>query len=250
CFRDHPETIKRRFISVFVVCCIAPIYLKKLVLPSYPEIFEEHTLWQWLGVKVNGLAIAILLPCLLTMILFMGPLMLQYLDGLVPLYLGHIRVVCCRLTPLQTRLYAAYVAACIATCDDGAAPISRGSSSRVSVSPLSAITQLKKLCNRTLAQTFINVHVMFFSVFQFSYTTIFGTYSAFLFLRTGHLAAPFVAHSFCNHMGFPAFNEVLSHRHPKRTFIALSYIVGLLLWIYLMWSATDPMWFANDVYTL
>ena len=51
--------------------------------------------------------------------------------------------------------------------------------------------------------------------FQSTYTTIFGMYSAFLFVRTGHIAAPVVAHGFCNFMGFPDFNELLNH--PPRT---------------------------------
>ena len=53
------------------------------------------------------------------------------------------------------------------------------------------------------------------SLFQSTYTTIFGMYSAFLFVRTGHIAAPVVAHGFCNFMGFPDFNELLNH--PPRT---------------------------------
>ena len=53
------------------------------------------------------------------------------------------------------------------------------------------------------------------SRFQSTYTTIFGMYSAFLFVRTGHIAAPVVAHGFCNFMGFPDFNELLNH--PPRT---------------------------------
>ena len=39
-------------------------------------------------------------------------------------------------------------------------------------------------------------HALFISCFQFTYTTLFGAYAAFLFAKTGHLAAPFTAHSF------------------------------------------------------
>ena len=46
------------------------------------------------------------------------------------------------------------------------------------------------------------------SLFQFAYTTIFGMYSAFLFIKTGHFAAPFIVHAYCNFMGFPDFMEV------------------------------------------
>ncbi|XP_031499810.1 CAAX prenyl protease 2 isoform X3 [Nymphaea colorata] len=38
---------------------------------------------------------------------------------------------------------------------------------------------------------------------QLGYTVMFGWYASFLFLRTGHLIAPIVAHIFCNMMGLP-----------------------------------------------
>lgn len=43
------------------------------------------------------------------------------------------------------------------------------------------------------------------TVLQFSYTSLFGFYAAFLFLRTGSLPAVILAHSFCNWMGLPRF---------------------------------------------
>jgi prenyl protein peptidase len=44
---------------------------------------------------------------------------------------------------------------------------------------------------------------LFRSVFQFGYTTIFGWYATFLYLRTGSLLAVILAHSFCNWCGLP-----------------------------------------------
>ncbi|KAG5916659.1 hypothetical protein E4U42_007561 [Claviceps africana] len=41
------------------------------------------------------------------------------------------------------------------------------------------------------------------SVLQLSYTTLFGAYATFLFLRTGSLLAVVVVHTFCNSMGLP-----------------------------------------------
>lgn len=41
------------------------------------------------------------------------------------------------------------------------------------------------------------------SVLQFSYTSIFGAYANFLFLRTGSLIAVILVHAFCNSMGLP-----------------------------------------------
>ena len=40
---------------------------------------------------------------------------------------------------------------------------------------------------------------------QLTYTTLFGGYATFLYMRTGSLLAGIVAHAFCNWMGFPRF---------------------------------------------
>lgn len=41
------------------------------------------------------------------------------------------------------------------------------------------------------------------SLFQLLYTTLFGGYATFLYLRTGSLLAVVLVHAFCNWQGFP-----------------------------------------------
>jgi prenyl protein peptidase len=41
------------------------------------------------------------------------------------------------------------------------------------------------------------------SLFQFTYTSLFGFFAAFVFLRTGNMLSVILAHSFCNWMGLP-----------------------------------------------
>lgn len=41
------------------------------------------------------------------------------------------------------------------------------------------------------------------SLFQFTYTSLFGFFAAFVFVRTASLPAVVVAHAFCNWMGLP-----------------------------------------------
>ncbi|KAF4628741.1 hypothetical protein G7Y89_g9411 [Cudoniella acicularis] len=43
------------------------------------------------------------------------------------------------------------------------------------------------------------------SLLQFTYTTLFGGYATFIYLRTGSLLAVVMVHAFCNWMGFPRF---------------------------------------------
>ncbi|XP_052173359.1 CAAX prenyl protease 2 isoform X2 [Diospyros lotus] len=53
---------------------------------------------------------------------------------------------------------------------------------------------------------------------QLGYTVIFGSYASFLFVRTGHLIAPLVAHVFCNCMNLPVLysqRNVMMEKKPK-----------------------------------
>jgi membrane protease YdiL (CAAX protease family) len=62
------------------------------------------------------------------------------------------------------------------------------------------------------------------AAFQFVYTTLFGWYSAFLFVCTGSVLAPTFAHCFCNAMGFPDFGGVGASPHCGRTFPKSQYL--------------------------
>lgn len=87
------------------------------------------------------------------------------------------------------------------------------------------------------------------SLFQFSYTTIFGIYSAYLFASTGHFIAPVLAHSFCNFMGVPDIQELFEYKGFKRTVFITCYFIGLLSWIYLIRNVFQPHLFSNELYT-
>ena len=54
------------------------------------------------------------------------------------------------------------------------------------------------------------------TVFQFGFTTVFGWFAAFLYVRTGSLFLCIMVHSFCNLMGLPRFWGRLKKReeHP------------------------------------
>lgn len=86
------------------------------------------------------------------------------------------------------------------------------------------------------------------SCFQFLYTSIFGMYSAYLFIKTGHFIAPFIVHAFCNHMGFPDIQELLNiDKNRKFIFVGL-YFVGLISWILLLPILTNPLWYSNYLF--
>ena len=83
------------------------------------------------------------------------------------------------------------------------------------------------------------------------YLGIFKLWEMYKFLDyfSGHFVAPALAHAFCNHMGFPAFNEVLAYdcKATRRKLIA-AFVIGLLVWLYLLLPLTTPFLYSNDVY--
>ncbi|KAJ8537649.1 hypothetical protein K7X08_014189 [Anisodus acutangulus] len=70
--------------------------------------------------------------------------------------------------------------------------------------------------------------------FQVGYTVIFGSYASFLFVRTGHLTAPLVAHIFCNYLGLPV---IISRRTGM---VTVASVAGLLGFIWLLFPLTSP----------
>lgn len=50
------------------------------------------------------------------------------------------------------------------------------------------------------------------SVFQFTYTSVFGWYATFIYLRTGSIYACIIIHAFCNCVGLPRFWGRLKRR--------------------------------------
>ncbi|XP_062117577.1 CAAX prenyl protease 2 [Humulus lupulus] len=70
--------------------------------------------------------------------------------------------------------------------------------------------------------------------FQLGYTLIFGSYASFLFIRTGNLLAPLVAHICCNFMGLP----VLFSR--SKGIVSVAFLAGLFGFMWLLFPLTQP----------
>ncbi|XP_072495338.1 CAAX prenyl protease 2 isoform X6 [Notamacropus eugenii] len=76
--RDHPEVIKRRFTSVLVVSSLSPLCV--LLWRELTGLQPGISLFTLMGFRLEGFFPAALLPLLLTMILFLGPLMQLSMD--------------------------------------------------------------------------------------------------------------------------------------------------------------------------
>ncbi|XP_048535638.1 CAAX prenyl protease 2 isoform X2 [Triticum urartu] len=92
------------------------------------------------------------------------------------------------------------------------------------------------LCGGFKMYNIIFLSPIFFSLgVQLGYTVIFGWYAAFLFIRTGNLVPPIVAHILCNMMGLPAFSS------PRtRGVTSLAFLAGSVSFFCLLFPATSP----------
>ena len=73
-------------------------------------------------------------------------------------------------------------------------------------------------------------------------------YIIVLVLIAGHFVAPFAAHAFCNHMGFPDFAEILTYKEPQRIFLMSVLVLGLVAWCMLLTPLTNPAWYSNQLF--
>lgn len=87
--RDHPTTIKKRFFSVFIVMLISPFFVYFF---SSPNLLKHYTIWEVMGLRTGGLLSAFVIPLLLTVVLFLGPLSVQLTNGIWKVYSGGVNV--------------------------------------------------------------------------------------------------------------------------------------------------------------
>lgn len=80
--------------------------------------------------------------------------------------------------------------------------------------------------------------ILLSSIFQLSYTTLFGAYATYVFLRTNSLLTIIVSHQYCNYMGLPDLSFFQPHFgrlsliHQHRWFLVFSYLFGFVMFIW------------------
>ncbi|CAG9804206.1 unnamed protein product [Chironomus riparius] len=244
--RDHPSTIKKRFFSVFIVMLLSPLFI---YLFSSPDLLKNYTIWYVMGLRTDGFLSALIYPLLLTVVLFLGPLSVQLTNGIWKIY-------------SEPMFWLNYCQNLLWLRNHVVAPLSEEFTFRACMLPLllQSFTPVTSIFITPLFFGVAHLHHVFerirtgmdkktaiiISFFQFFYTSVFGIYSAYLFVRTGHFVAPFIAHAFCNHMGFPDIPDLLAQSEPKRGIFLILYILGLAGFICLLPTMTEPTWYLNN----
>jgi len=90
---------------------------------------------------------------------------------------------------------------------------------------------IQKLSNGERPKT-----VILITIFQFLYTSLFGSYASYAFVRVGSVLSVTLSHSYCNWMGLPDFGVFANSRHPLyryRGILFVSYMIGIGAFWYL-----------------
>lgn len=246
--RDHPSTIKRRFFSVSVMMLLAPFLVRYFM---NEESLRKGDLYEQLGLRWSGIIPAIISPLFLTATLFLGPLTMQFLSGIWKLYAEPMYwlsswqdLVWVRnnfMAPLSEEwVFRACMIPLLLQCLDPMTAVFAGPL-------LFGIAHFHHMFEQMKAGFEFKTALMI-STFQFMYTSLFGAYSAYLFVRTGHFVAPLVAHMFCNHMGFPNFAEISEFPPLQRVLIVCNFLLGFGLWCFLLTPLTSPDIFDNRLH--
>ncbi|VEN58815.1 unnamed protein product [Callosobruchus maculatus] len=248
--RDHPSTIKRRFLSAFVMLFIAPVFL---YLGLAKQITDRISLLEVLGLRTQGLCQAIFMPLFLTMVLFLGPISMELYSGLSKLYTGK----------REEMYWYSNLTNLIWLRSHIVAPLSEEFTYRSCMLPLLlqsfsptvavlmcplffGVAHFHLLLERIHHSGMSFSQALTISCFQFTYTTIFGLYSSYLFYRTGHFATIFIAHAYCNHMGFPEVMEIATYKRNKKIIVTSLFIIGFVAWCLLLKPLTEPSWYHHD----
>ncbi|CAO1625025.1 unnamed protein product [Parajaminaea phylloscopi] len=253
-----------------------PTFLSSSLLPLHPSP------WQLL---TNHLLPVLLYPLGLTMLLFAGPLYVEYLDGSLPLpFSGGRRskvvsdedkrasspvakirnwlaswwnmyglrnfVVGPLTEELIWRSCVLSVSAFAKNASTGAPSSSRawlilGTPLYFGIAHLHHAREVYISRGKTReAAKFAGLQ----ATVQLAYTTVFGWYANWLWLRTGNVLAPLVSHVFCNIMGLPN-PWAAAREHPqRRTAIFATHLLGIAMFASCLQPMTRPSLFGGSLY--
>ncbi|WOO79623.1 CAAX prenyl protease 2 [Vanrija pseudolonga] len=234
--RDHPTTMRRRMAAVKAVTrlSLAGVWATVARVGAYSARDSVRPTLALLG--LSNLALNRPLAYLLAPILFTGPLYEAYLDAELPgqanwkWQFGLVEKRNYVVGPVSEELL--FRSAILAVSLLGHLPASYlvfGSPLWFGVAHVHHAFQTYRASQRTRRDALI---AAVRCVFQFGYTTLFGWFASFVYLRTGSVFPAIASHIFCNIMGLPAPSASIAEHPQKKKSIIAAYLVGIAGFIY------------------
>ncbi|GAV04448.1 hypothetical protein RvY_14722 [Ramazzottius varieornatus] len=251
--RNDPHEIRRRFQKVFFASLFSCAVSVCFQLRSGSDMSAA---FHRMGFKFSGFLPAITLPILLTLILFSGALLSDYLQGRfrgynqaffsLLWYNLHYRRRILRDTIYSWMWWRAYVVAPLSeefvyrACLIPVIAWCYGTTTAVFLSPLAfGVAHLHHIFDRVRHGAPV-AEAISSTLFQIFYTFVFGVYSAFLFVRTGHIVAPILVHALCNRLGVPDVEPLVKGASSQRMVVGLTHLAGFTLWLIFLYPWTEP----------
>lgn len=234
--RSHPVTVRRRILAIAFVCAVSPAYVWAW---STGRDDNGESLWRVLGLKKEGILWAIISPLLLVSLAYLG----CFVHCVI---LKQNPFAELDLTERWDIAFRNFVAAPFAeefvfrACLLPILLPSLGELWAILLSPLFfGLAHLHHIVEwaKTDSEREPLTNVLLGLLLQVGYTSLFGMFSAFLFVRSGHLLSPVLAHSYCNILGLPPLGDISSHSHPRLLFT--TYLIGLATFILALFPMTS-----------
>ena len=236
--RDHSLTVRWRIYATITVCILTFIFFYFLLLLQDGISFLGYL--DLLGIRARGLILGTTCPCALVLILYTGYLV-QWLTEA-----GWRQKLSFSRTDLMLRDYliAPFSEEFIfRACMLAVLCLAMEPYRAVFVPPvlfgLAHLHHLMEWYRGRKSVTFAQVCAS--TLLQLTYTSLFGLFSAFVFVRSRHLLGVVLAHSLCNVLGLPPLDEVKYCAWKK--LVALAYVLGLLLFLFFLFPLTNSQLF-------
>jgi prenyl protein peptidase len=244
-WRDDPDVIKARLAAVgfaTLLCCLGVAGIVGLYVGDIDNntwITLESSIAR-LGLTFDGIS---LWPYFVTPILFLGPIYTQYLSQALPFQQGwsiqhNVIPIFLSWQGVRNYVFAPITEELVfRACVLSVYQLSGASMTRmIFLSPMSFgaahIHHAWDIFNRYGRTAAAARRALLTTLFQFMYTSLFGSYCCYLFIRTGSVFPPIIAHSFCNVMGLPQIGAELQQWPQKKFAIIAAYLIGIASFIY------------------
>jgi len=254
--RDDPAVIRKRFASLSVACLVSVLMVYVVARDAPPKnmaqvVGDGPGLLTWIGLPANvsALLLSAFLPLFLTAVIFFGPIVVYlYSDSIPSLLQAGVsllspanRLFTLRNLVLGPLFEEIVFRGCVCSIMIAGG---WGEGFTVLASPiLFGLAHVHHLLDMVRSRGYSMKQAIQAAVFQLSYSTIFGIYASFLFIRTGTLIAPTICHSFCNLLGFPDLMFLVKSSHPAykiKTTVIVCYLAGIIVFCKLLYPLTSP----------
>lgn len=238
--RDDPETIRWRMLATGLVSAVAPFYM--LLWADSNTSDQGDELHHVLGIKLDGIIPAVLYPVLLVSVLYCGVWIHSMIvsKGMFKAYINASLTEFNTDIILRNYVMAPFVEEFVfRACMLPMLTASVGMKIGVIVCPLFfGIAHGHHLVEWYRWRQIPFADALLITIVQLCYTSLFGLYSAFLFVRTGHLVSPVISHVYCNIMGLPDINAITQSKHS--VILWCIYVCSLVCFFILLIPLTEP----------